>query len=454
MKKILQKPLVLFLMIAIGALGAVWMVKSRVPVKHDGTSLASRPVEVITAENVPFRARALAYGNVEPAISFRSKAEVGGKIGYVHPDLKRGNSIAAGTVVVRIDPADYEVTLRQTQADLAASRSALTQLQEEEKTTRQSLALAKQNLQVGETELQRAQQMFHKRLVPPSSVDQEEQIVLQLRQQVAELQGQLNTYASRTASVKAQIERSQQQVKGQQTTLGRTEIKMPFTARIGEVSIENGEFVSVGNTLFEASDINGVEINAQLPVMHMRNLVSHLDGQTIETQQAGNIQNVLQSLNLTARVRLVGGPELAVWEARVLRFGESIDPTRRTVSVVIGVDKPYEQVILGKRPPLLKGMYTAVELYAPLRHAIVIPRHAIHQGRVYVANAENQLEIKPVLVRFRQGDLAIIDAGLHAGERVIINDLIPVIEAMPLTPELAETAMKKLHQHAAGVIAP
>lgn len=450
MKAFLQKPLALLIMIAIGGIGAVLMVKSRAPAKHNDTALPSKPVDVVIADNIPFRVRVIAYGNVEPAISFQSKAEVGGKIGYVHPDLKRGNSIAAGTVVVRIDPEDYEVTLRQTQADLAASRSSLTQLQEEEKTTRQSLEFAQKNLDVGETELRRAQQMLSKRLVARSEVDREEQTVLQLRQQVAELQGQLNTYASRTASVNAQIKRSEQQVKGQQTTLGRTEITMPFTARIGEVAIEQGEFVSVGTNLFEALDIKGVEINAQLPVMHMRNLVSHLDRFTIDGRQAPNIQSILQSLNLTARVRLVGGPSRAMWEARVLRFGESIDPTRRTVSIVIGVDNPYEEVIPGKRPPLLKGMYTAVELYAPTREAMIIPRHAIHQGRVYVASAENTLEIKPVVVGFHQGDLAIIDAGLHVGDRVIINDLIPVIEAMPLTPELAEAAMAKLRQRAAG----
>ncbi len=452
MKAFLQKPWALFIVIAVGVIGAVLVVKSRAPIEHNSTSLPQKPVDVIIVDQIPFRTHAIAYGNVEPAISFQSKAEVGGKISYVHPDLKRGNSIAAGTVAVRIDPEDYEVTLRQTQADLAASRSSLAQLREEEKTTRRSLGLAQKNLAVGETELRRVRQMLSKRLVSRSEVDREEQTVLQLRQQVVELQGQLNTYTSRTASVNAQIKRSEQQVKGQQTTLGRTEITIPFAARVGEVSIENGEFVRVGDTLFEALDINGVEINAQLPVMHMRPLVSHLEGRAVDGQLIGNIQNILRSLNLTAQVRLIGGPSLAVWEARVLRFGESIDPTRRTVSIVIGVDKPYEQVIPGKRPRLLKGMYTAVELYAPTRKALIIPRQAIHQGRVYVADAENKLAIKPVVVRFLQGDLAIIDAGLQVGERVIINDLIPVIEAMPLAPNVAEAAMAKLRQRAAGEI--
>ena len=76
-------------------------------------------------------------------------------------------------------------------------------------------------------------------------------------------------------------------MKGQKTTLGRTEIILPFSARISVVSIEKDQFVNVGNTLFEAQDIDGVEINAQLPIMHMRSLVSHLEGKTFDSPAMG-----------------------------------------------------------------------------------------------------------------------------------------------------------------------
>ena len=56
------------------------------------------PVLVITA-----------YGNVEPAITLNSMAEVSGKVSYVHPNLKAGETIPAGTPVVRIDAEDYAV---------------------------------------------------------------------------------------------------------------------------------------------------------------------------------------------------------------------------------------------------------------------------------------------------------------------------------------------------------
>ena len=447
MKQFLKKPYVLLIILGIGILIAVTLVKTRAPLKHAGGEMPSKSVNVLTVKHIPFNATVTAYGNVEPIVTLKTLSEVSGKITFLHPDLKQGNSIEAGTIVAKIAPEDYQVSLKQTQADLAANRSSLKQLEEEEKTTKRSLKLAKKNLSVGEKELERIRSVWERKLIARSQLDTEEQKVIQLRQSVSELQGQINTYASRKASVQSQITRSEEQVKGQQTTLGRTEITLPFSARIGAVEIEKGQFVNVGTTLFEALDLNGIEINAQLPIKHMRSLVSHLKGKVFENPGLGITRNVLGRLNLKARVKLVGDMPDAWWDARVLRFSEAIDPIRRTLGIVVGVDSPYEKVIPGKRPPLLKGMFTAVEISAPEQLAIVIPRKAVHHGRVYVVNEKSRLQIKAIKIKQQQGDLVVIEAGLQEGDQIIINDLVPVIEGMPLNPIEATVHEKALAEH-------
>lgn len=77
-------------------------------------------------------------------------------------------------------------------------------------------------------------------------------------------------------------------------------------------------------------------------------------------------------------------------------------------------------------------MYTSVDIFAPERPALVIPRKAVHQGRVYIVDADNRLEIRSVDIQLMQGDLVVIRSGIEPGEKVIITDLIPVIEGMPL----------------------
>jgi multidrug efflux pump subunit AcrA (membrane-fusion protein) len=441
--------LIVTLAVAVGV--AVILVKAKAPLEHVAVEMPSRVVETITTREIPFRTRITAYGNVEPAITLNSMAGGSGKISYVHPNLKSGETIPAGTLVVRIDAEDYALSLKQTQEDLKASQSSLRELEEEEKSTRRSLQLAQKNLEVGEAELARIQDVYKKQLVAKSALDAEQQKAIQLRQQVEDLQGRLNGYESRRQSIAAQIARAEQEVQNRTTILGRTQITLPFDARIGAVSIDKTEFVTVGSPLFEAIDLKGVEISAQLPLDSMRKLVSHLENRTEVSRQfiqtGGRIN---ESLGLSARVRLVNEMPGAVWDARVLRISEAIDPTRQTLGIVVGIDNPYEKIIPGKRPPLLKGMYTAVELFAPVRPALVIPRKAIHQGRVYIASAEDRLVIRPVEVQLIQGDLAVIRSGIEADERVIITDLIPVIEGMPLQVSTANQVEMELQQRASG----
>jgi multidrug efflux pump subunit AcrA (membrane-fusion protein) len=438
MPTFLKNLLMFLLMVAIGVAGMMLLKMNKKKTEHQDKGMEPKLVDVMTVEKKPFTATVTAYGNVQPAVSLQAKAEVSGKVTYVHPELKQGGAIPAGTVVVRIDPEDYQISLSQTQADLTASQSQLDQLKQEQTSTQRSLKLAKENLRLGEKELERIRSVAKKGLIAKSVLDGEEQKVIQLRQSVSDLQGQLNTYQSRIASANAQINRSRQQVKGQTTTLGRTEISIPFDARISSKSIEKGQFVSTGSTLFEAINTDGVEIQAELPIQHMQILVSALQGTNLDVSPT-HTEQAMQTLGLKARVKLVGGSDKAVWDARVARFAESVDPTRRTLSITVAVDNPYENVIVGERPPLLKGMYVAVDLYAPPYAAIVLPRRAVHEDRAFVVT-DNKLDIRPLDVQFKQGNIAVVRDGLEAGELVVVNDLIPVIEGMPLTPRPEPTA--------------
>lgn len=440
----------LLIAIGLGFIIAFILVKSKDAMQHDAAKIPPKAVETIVANYIPFRTRITAYGNVEPAITLNGMAEVSGKISYLHPNLKPGETIPAGTQVIRIEAKDYTVGLKKTEADLSASQSSLKELIESDKSTKRSLTLAKKNLSVGEAEYARIKQIWEQRVISKSTLDAEEQKVLQLRQQVEELQGIINTYESRKQSVKSKITRAEQDVKNSETILGRTEITLPFDARIGSVNIEKNEFVSVGTIMFEAIDLKGVEINAHLAMDSMRKLVTHLQDTPDAGQQIAHGGRINDSLGLVASVRLVNGMPGAVWDARVLRLSDSIDPTRQTLGIVVGVDNPYEKIIPGVRPPLIKGMYTAVDIFAPSHSALVIPRNAVHQDRVYIADENNKLTIRNVDIQLVQSDLVIIKKGINEGERVIITDMIPVIEGMPLAITTASEFEKKMRQRASG----
>jgi len=451
MRKFLQKAIILPLMVVVALIVVILVVQFGPSVKFDEPGFPTKTVEVITAKQLPFRSRSVAYGNVEPSVLLKTRAEISGKISYIHPDLKKGASLARGTVVLRIEPTTFEFTRDQSRAGLSSSESSLAQLEVEEKTTRRSLDIARENLDIGQKELARFRILWEKGVVTRSAIDAEEQKVLQLRQQVEDLEGKLAAFSSRKAATLAQIRKSKTELAQSEDTLGRTEVSLPFDARIGEIFVEEGEYVAASTALYEALGTKAVEIDAQLPISRFAPLISGLGGGAVNLQNPADMQMIFSKMKLGANVRLVGnGQETEIWRGEVLRIGEAIDPVRDTISVTVAVNNPYESVIPGRRPPLLKGMYVAVDLYTQPRKALVLPRKALHQGRVYIASADNKLEIRPVKILHKQGQLVVIESGLQPGEKVIITDVIPVMDGLPLNPAPAPDGEAQLAKDALG----
>lgn len=451
MKQFMKKAIILPVIFIVALLMVVIIIKIKPAIEYELLQFPTRTVEVITARALPFRARVMAYGHVEPAVLLKARTEISGKISYIHPDLKKGASLAKGTVVLRIEPTTFKFSLDQSKAGLTRSQSSLKQLEIEESSARRTLEISRKNFEIGQKELARFRILWDKRVITRSTMDAEEQKVLQLSQQLEELEGKLATYASRKAATRAEIKKSKTQLAQSQDTLGRTEISLPFDARIGTVSVEKGEFVAVSNLLFEALGTQAVEINAHIPIGQFSSLIAGLSKNTVNLQRPEDLQRAFSQMQLGANVSLVGNDNgLAKWSGEFLRIGESIDPTRDTISLVVAVNNPYGDIIPGKRPPLLKGMYVAVEFYAPAREMIILPRKAIHQGRVYVASPDNKLQIRPVNILYKQGQLVVIDGGIDEGESIIITDVIPVIEGLPLNPLPASDDEKQLAKDALG----
>lgn len=447
----------IIVLLAIGLV--IFQVKSKAPIEHQEVGYPVKTVEVITANNIPFRARATAYGHVEPTTVLKAKAELSGKIIYIHPALKKGGSLPKGTVVMRIEPTSFEISLDQSKAGLVGSKSSLAQLEAEEISSRKALSIAQQNLNVGIAELERITALVDKNLVTRSTVDKEAQKVLSLRQQVQDIKGKLDSFESRKAATQAQINQSQGQVSQSQDTLGRTQISLPFDARIGAVSVETNEFVSAGSVLFEALGLQSVDINAELPSKQFRPLVlgRSLNAQgasIVDLQDPASFSSALSRLDLEARIRLVGDSnKQSVWQGKIIQLSESVDPTRDTLELTVQVDNPYQGIVPGIRPPLLKGMYTAVELYAPQKSTLVLPRKALHQGRVYIATDDNNLLIQAVDILYLQGELAVVNDSEEnslKGKKIIISDVVPVMQGLPLKVIEAAQYAQEMAQLALG----
>ena len=451
MKNLMKRAFILPLIIVIAVALVAYKINNNPAIGHVDLQYPTKTVEIITAKSLSFRNRAIAFGSIEAATSLTVKAEINGKISYIHPDLKPGSSLAQGTVVLRIEPTAFELSLAQSKAGLAGSEHSLKQLQVEQKTTQQFLKIAQKNFELGYKDLESSAKLLTQKVISPSKYNIAEQKQLQLQQQVEDLQGKLASFPSRSAVLVAQINKSKAQLDQSQDILNRTEIKLPFAARIGQVNIEKGEYVGVGGQLFEALGLEAVEVTAQLPLKQFSSLLVIDGDQELKLQSPEQILSQFEDIDLDVNIQLVQGvEENTMWHGELVRISEAVDPTTNTIGLVVRVENPYDGVLPGIKPPLLKGMFVRVEFIAPPIQQMVLPRKAIHQGRVYIVNKDDKLEIRSVSITRKQGELVVLETGVETGEKIIITDIVPVIEGQPLNAILATEIEKQLAIDAFG----
>jgi multidrug efflux pump subunit AcrA (membrane-fusion protein) len=111
----------------------------------------------------------------------------------------------------------------------------------------------------------------------------------------------------------------------------------------------------------------------------------------------------------------------------------------------VEVNNPYKDVQPGVKPPLVKGMFVEVEIRGkPVADQLVIPRSALDNQHVYVADAYNRLERRAVQTKPGGASFVIVQSGLQAGERVVISDVSPAISGMLLEPVVDNETLTSL----------
>jgi RND family efflux transporter MFP subunit len=438
--------------ILIGLAVLYYMASGRPAPERKPPEETARAARVITAQPVSVVPRVTGFGTVYPGTVWNAVAQVSGEVEYVHPGLKRGTILEAGTQIIRISPADYELAIRQAEANIRSAEARLAELEIAETNTADLLNIERRGLEVREAELKRKQDLVARGATAQSTLDLEQRETLNQRKKVQDLENALRLLPTQRAVQKEQIAVYEAQLQSARLNLARTRITLPFDARIAEVKVEAEQFVQTGSTLATADSLDVAEVEAQIPISLFRAMIAASmpdgvpPGITAET-----LDRMVKTIGFAATVRLKAGSDTVEWPARLARISDTIDPKTRTIGAIVAVDGAYAKAVPGMRPPLNKGMFVEIELRTRANgEVLIVPRSALHNGRLYVMNAGNRLEIRDVETGLQQGDLAVVQQGLEAGEHVVVSDLVPAIEGMLLRPEDDGALAARLKRQAAG----
>ncbi len=343
-------------------------------------------VEVLTARARDEQTVIAAYGTVQEHQQLIAQPEISGRVVKLNPRLVIGETLNNGTVLLQIDPRDYQVAVNEQRASLAKAEFDL-------KMELGNQAVAKREWS----------------LLNPSAGE-----VNTLNRQLALRRPHLKEKRMALAAAKSRLHQAQLNLK-------RTVLRAPFNALVLNESVEIGQLINPQSSVATLVGTDEFRVQVSVPIQQVEGIAfpgaGHPQGSPVRV------------------IRERGGGEPVARQGTVVELLGDVTENGRMAQVLVSIADPLELAKPARvRRPLLLGEYVRVEIQGPELHdVIVLPREAIREGsRVWVKNAKNQLDVRPVDVVLSRKDTVVIGRGLRDGEEIIMSQLPAAIPGLPL----------------------
>ncbi|TDK48071.1 efflux RND transporter periplasmic adaptor subunit [Antarcticimicrobium luteum] len=439
------RPLLIIPPLALGVIGFIWMTRSGQPpaAAEPEATVAVRVMSVTPASIAP---TAEGYGRVEPAHRWSAVSQVEGRIARLTDGLAEGSFVDAGAMLVEVDRTDYDLSVQKTRANIAAAEATLAELDRKEANSRRNLEIEQRTLEVARTEFDRVKSLVESGTSTQAALNAAEKTLFAQQNALTNVTNTLALFPAQRASAEATLAVRQAELAEAERALSKTTITAPFRGRVNTLNVDPDQFIRTGETLLTLDSAAAAQITAEIAPRAFRALaMASVGGQMPEGTlvDTSRLSGLMQDRGITATVTLDVAGTTARYDARILRLRGTVDSETGTIGVVVQVDDPYIANGAGGRPPLNPGSFVTVTLSAPpLDGVIAVPRTALHLDDagapfVYLADAENRLEIRPVQTGPALGGDVLITGGLEGGETLVLSTptpSVPGIRLIPVTP--------------------
>jgi membrane fusion protein, multidrug efflux system len=323
-------------------------------------------------------------GTVQAFNMVTVRAQVDGTIERIA--FTEGQQAHKGDLLAVIDPRPY-----QAQLDQAVAKKAQDEAQ----------------LQNARITLKRNQDLLARKVLDQQTYDTQKYLVAQLE---------------------ALVQADQAAIDNARTQLSYTQVTAPIDGRVGIRSVDEGNLV-------RASDASGIVTLTQLQPISVLFTLPQQDLPKVVSQTSPTGKKVMAVDRANAK-------ELS--EGTLAVVDNQIDSTTGTIRL--------KATFANADLHLWPGQFINTRLLVDTRqNGLVVPAPVIQRGPkgsyVYVIKEDNTVEMRDVQVAQIDGDTALIDAGLKAGERVVVDGqykLQPGTKVEVITRDKPQTRLGEL----------
>jgi RND family efflux transporter MFP subunit len=372
------------MIVAVAAAGGWFLLTTGPKASSKEEARAPKKVKTIRPQTTDQAISVTAFGTVIPARRVTIEPEVSGIVVRLHPQIMPGGHVKAGDELYAIDPTLAELDLRQTEAEALRVEASLAE---------------------AERQWNESRQLAEDHVVPAT--------------ELAALESAVRVQRAQLAGSQVRLDRDRE-------LLARHVVTAPFNAIVVDESVDIGQRVGPGDTTVSLAGSDTARVRASLPTDRLE-WIQFPDAEG----QGANVRILLDR----------GKQGSTPFEGRVVQLERNLELTGRMARVLIEVPDPFGLKNSDQEQPLLLGSYVQVNIEAGVLKGVVkLDRAALRDGgRVWIVDANNELQIRDAVVRWSSGETVFIDPVLLPAESLIVSELRVALPGMKVQSEDSAT---------------
>ncbi len=433
-------------LLILGAGIAIFMALGKQPPPPRVESAADAAVPVQTAVVLPQEEGidVVTDGVVVPIREVTLAAEVAGRVVMKSPACQAGEHVSKGTLLLQIDPRDYELDVERLEREVRQAALAIEEVDEEIKQNAESLALAQRQVELARREVARLDTLKAGRIVTESEHERAVRDELTASNALSGFDGQRRVLAKRRNRLIEAKSLAGTNLERAQLDLARTKVVAPVDGMVVEELAEQDSFVAKGMPLVTLEDTSAAEVKASLRMDEVARIWSGRAG-----VEAATSPGPYDLPPTRATVIYTLGDRQYQWQGVLARQeGRGLDEKTRTLPCRVLVHNPagvealdrygavMPQLPAGAPRTLLRGMFVEVRVHVENDGGLVsIPEEAQRPtGDVWVMRGGTLVIVRPRALAVTGGRVIFdgVESGLLPGDRVVTSQLTNVRDGMAI----------------------
>ena len=437
MRSEIIKTVISILILALGVAAFIKLFSMRESPPNKASSVLIPLVSVVKAKPYTGKIDLVVSGLVQPAHEINVTSEVNGIVKVKHEACQAGTYVQADTLMLEIDPKDYNATMDTNKADFEQALKRVEEANVEIAGAERNIGFATSELAIAEADHQRNMRLLERRVISRAEADQTERALVAAKSQLTARENAKAAAEARLESAKASQALSQTRIDQSQLTIDKLNIKSSKTGVVVQEFVQEGDAVRVGSPLLTFEVTDKVEV---LTTLTPTELAWIRENKTLDTSAMEPEQQIAAAYaipKVDVEIFELNAPDL-VWKGVLERFdGIGRDDATKTIPARIVVEQPVLQTDSRSRA-LLRNTYVKCRIVVDVANSesantpLVFPATAVTPGEyVWIANNKRldrkKVDVLDEITDEKTGEALVVvraeDDSIQIDDLVVISPL-------------------------------